>query len=211
MNLSVNCFVNSKNKYSFGSLKENMRIGEDALKSFKKEYPYIKSNTFVTMKLNQHIESDLYKNLNKKLMKLKFIYDFGVGINREYQRKNARYGSIYSIVKKAIAQRKYGNCGEESVLLVNDFKKWKEPPQMCFMEINNKKTGKCLGNHIFPVIGIKKNVDKSNPKRWGNEAVVVDPWLNVVMKSRDAIEYFKTQFCFDSKEEMASFTEINLF
>ena len=40
----------------------------------------------------------------------------------------------------------------------------------------------------------------TDPKTWGNEAVVTDPWSNIVLGARDALDYFRKIFGIDSEQ-----------
>lgn len=64
---------------------------------------------------------------------------------------------------------------------------------------------KTNGSHTFLVTGLKEGADYKNPKTWGNKAIVVDPWSNIIMNANDAIEHFKETLNFNPNSHKIRF------
>ena len=45
-------------------------------------------------------------------------------------------------------------------------------------------------SHAAILLGAKEKAEISNPKTWGNKAVIVDPWNKFVLPARDAMDYY---------------------
>ena len=95
------------------------------------------------------------------------------------------------------------NCGEQATLLQDVFlKNGKEAHLVGIYFYNNNNTSAAeddVINHGFVVSGLRADADITDPKTWGNEAVVTDPWSNVVLGAREALEYFRMMFGIDSE------------
>jgi hypothetical protein len=78
-----------------------------------------------------------------------------------------------------------GNCGEQSALAFVYLRNQKTFP-LDWMEVNNYE-------HAFVIIGRKRGSDASNPATWGNEAVICDPWRDVVAPVHSQMTYFATR------------------
>lgn len=191
------------------SLKQNLRMGEYVLKSFHKTFPkYIRSQTFVQAKIEQHRGSSRYKNLLPKLQDVADKYDVGVYELRETL--DNTYPSFEAYINKLtnlLSQRLYGNCrhknqvGQYNLLMMN------QKPHNVSMKIIHTQTGaeKPFSHHEFTVFGLKKDAKLENPATWGNKAVIVDAWRNFYMKATDALRYFEDFYGFDSTKHQMVF------
>lgn len=205
MSHSVN--VNSNSNISFGNLRQNLKTGEAVLREFKKEFPVLHSNTYLAIRRFQHQDSNKFAKILPKIQKVEQKYNQGVGLTREMTDDvfdevlsgSSSFGTYVTKLKEVLAFIKYGNCGEYSDIV--DFKLINkgENSHNIAMSFKDPKTGKerNYGKHVFTVFGFKEGAQLTNPKTWGQDAVVVDAWANIVMRSNDAIEYFKTMFCFN--------------
>ncbi len=184
MNIANSPSVNFK-----GALKTNLRAGEVALKSFKKEFPCLNSPSL----WNQRIDRT-YKKTGEFPVYLAKIY----GVIKKYEyaiwdlRKKTSQPEIsgnflkeLKIIKKEMRKTNCGNCGEISIVLYDKLRKNKLNPKAVQVDMLDTDT-----DHVFCVIGLKKGADIKNPKTWGENAVVVDGWKNFVLRAQDAmIEY----------------------
>src|SRR5574344_3134916 len=128
MILAVSSKFNVKSP-TFGSLKSNMRLGEKALQQFKKDYPYICSNTYVAMRAGEHINNPKYQTIIQNLLGVFEKYDAGVKLNRNLFYTNL--GTVkpnFETIERSVTLNNYANCGEQAVLLLKGFKGWKETP-----------------------------------------------------------------------------------
>jgi len=105
-----------------------------------------------------------------------------VTTNLEYRIKAQR---IY-LEKSAEAAQQYGcgNCGEQSAIAFVYLRQLKIFP-LDWMEVDGYK-------HAFVILGRRRGSDTANYLTWGNEAVVCDPWRDVVATVQSEATYFST-------------------
>jgi len=199
--------INSLNSnISFEGLKENLRLGEGVYKNFKKDFPVVRSNTFVDAKISEHLGSDKFKKLIPKLKHLEYKYGNGVSTERKQRRgNNFSIPEYINNLRNVLAEKKYANCGEQAQIIQYQLFQKGEKPHIISMLFKYECLGVNMNDHTFTVFGLKKGAELDNPKTWGNHAVVVDPWANIVMKSSDAIEYFKTKFLFKPERHVIQY------
>jgi hypothetical protein len=96
---------------------------------------------------------------------------------------NLRFQKIY-LEKSAVGAELYGcgNCGEQSAIAFVFLRNQKTFP-LDWMEVNNYE-------HAFVIIGRARGSDATNPITWGNEAVICDPWRDVVATVTSQKTYF---------------------
>jgi hypothetical protein len=93
--------------------------------------------------------------------------------------KNA--GSDYSYVKNisSVAHKLgSGNCGENAALSAVMLANYGVSPVETFS----------IPGHSFAVIGRDPSSEMTDPKTWGNTAVIVDPWNNIVVPVKDIVD-----------------------
>lgn len=200
---------NTNSNISFGSLKENLRLGEDVYRDFKKEFPYLRSNTFLGSKIVQYQGSDRFEKIRPKIERLADKYDLKIGENRSNFYGVDTFEEFVSNIKKIISKNKCANCGEQANIMQYELLKKSTDPHLISMEVEYPLSGmvKEYGSHEFAVFGLKKGARLDNPKTWGQEAVVVDPWVNRVMPANEAIEYYKIKLGFDSTKHTTVYDE----
>jgi hypothetical protein len=103
--------------------------------------------------------------------------------NFEYRIKAQK---IY-MEKSAAAAKKFGcgNCGEQSAIAFVFLREQKIFP-IDWMEVDGYK-------HAFVIIGRAKVSNSLDFSTWGDEAVICDPWRNVVATVQSEREYFQTR------------------
>lgn len=102
-------------------------------------------------------------------------------IQREYQKQRL-------ILEKTVANAEAygcGNCGEQSAIAFAFLRRQKTFP-LDWMEVNDYQ-------HAFVIIGRKRGSDSTDYRTWGDEAVVCDPWRDVVATVRSEASYFSTR------------------
>lgn len=199
-NTSPKAYSSPHSSPSFEGLKENLRTGEKVYREFKKEFPLLRSNTFVQSKIAQHRFSRKFKTLIPKLQQLSYSYGSGVEYSRSQIKESYPGLGVYiKDLKNVLARTKYANCGDGSHIMQFELLKKGEKPHLISMTVKDLIFGHPVknGDHEFAVFGLKKGAKLDNPKTWGNEAVVVDPWSNIVMQARDAIEEIKAKLGFE--------------
>jgi hypothetical protein len=157
------------------------------------------------MKYYEHEQNPNFKFLLGRLKNLAMTYEFGVSINRRLARLESSVTKRYLAFKSGFYNRKYANCGEEAFVLAHDFKQWKSKPEYVCMKFIDKTNKQKKRDHAFLLIGAKENAKAGDIKSWGDEAVVVDPWFNHVMKAKDAVELYQDKFLFKPNEEYLEF------
>lgn len=191
-------------------------MGEKVVKAITQKYDGYQSSSKIAMKIDypvknkrftQEFKIKLYNlclNTHKKLLTLR----------GQMGLPHCGYNYYISHLKKCLAAYKVANCGELSNLtqaeLIN---KGKTAYKLGFQIVPNegeKAVNRTCDDHTFVVFGLKENADFSNPKTWGNKAVIVDTWGNVVAKADSAIRQFQTQFNLNPKVEHLEFSDSNL-
>lgn len=106
-----------------------------------------------------------------------------VSTNLEYRIKSQR---IY-LEKSAEAAQAYGcgNCGEQSAIAFVYLRQQNIFP-LDWMEVDGYK-------HAFVIIGRRSGSDTENWATWGSEAVICDPWRDVVATVQSEATYFTTR------------------
>lgn len=187
-----------------GGLKQNLQLGEKVLRNFKSQYPYFYSNTFVKLRVGEHTDNPKYFSLIKNLVNMCNRCNAGVKANRLLFLSNLKNGKLdYNFMKRILKDENYANCGEQALLLKNEFD-LKTVPDIIRMKISGIGSDKPRFMHDFIVLGMedgKKNVNSSRPKTWSNRAVIVDSWTNIVMPAKEALEYFKSKAKLNPKVE----------
>jgi hypothetical protein len=89
--------------------------------------------------------------------------------------------------KSAAAAEQFGcgNCGEQSAIAFVYLRRQKTFP-LDWMEVNDYE-------HAFVIIGRKRGSDTTDARTWGDEAVICDPWRDVVATVRSEANYFSTR------------------
>lgn len=191
---------------SFGSLKAQKSLGEKMMKEYRKNYPqYFHSNTLVTSFIIRHNGDRAFKPINKNLQSLADRYNEEIdNVRKKYGGNYDSWSSFIDDLKRAVLSENAANCGEQAFLMQDVFLKNGEEAHNVCMTFYTKKD-KIYGNHSFVVSGLSRNADIANPKTWGNEAVVTDPWSNVVLGAREAIDYFRKILGFNPKYHRETF------
>ena len=183
-------------KAKFLSFGVNNQL-ENNLKLAQESYDYVKSlNLFSTTKdidedsFNKSRFADDYSlsDFKHKLM--------GDRIFLDRQRKGTSIEDFVTITSKYAPSMHMGNCTENAVLAAKYLAENKKNTNFAligaFSEIEDKDEfysnpldyykNKVRTNtdHVFVIVGLDKNADLSNPSTWGKEAVIVDPWGDIV-------------------------------
>ena len=195
---------------SFGSLKAQKSLGEKMMKEYRRNYPqYFHSNTLVESFITRHNGDRAFKPVNKNLQSLADRYNEEIeNVRKKYDGNYDSWGSFIDDLKRAVLSENAANCGEQALLMQDVFLKNGEEAHNVCMTFYTKED-KIYGNHAFVVSGLSRNADIANPKTWGNEAVVTDPWSNVVLGAREAIDYFRKIFGFNPKYHRETFEQID--
>jgi hypothetical protein len=96
-------------------------------------------------------------------------------------------GQKIYLEKSAEAAQQYGcgNCGEQSAIAFVYLRQLKIFP-LDWMEVNDYE-------HAFVIVGRRRGSDPTDYATWGDEAVVCDPWRDVVATVKSEANYFSTR------------------
>lgn len=209
------------NQISFQGLKENLRLGERVLKEFKKEYPYLRSDTFLCLhryqvrKLGPIKYDGILQNASGAI----------VGCSKEIKAARTKIKSIFmtseipinflnyiSMIKRYIIANKFANCGEISDIIQVKLLEKGEKSRCVNIKITEaveKRAERGFGDHSFTVFGLKRGAIMTMPNTWGREAVIIDGWSNTVLPAKEALEHFKCILDFNPKKDTLVFKEDN--
>ena len=201
---------------NFGSLKTRRRLAEKMMREYRKSYPKpFCSNTLIDSFILRHNRDNAFIAINRKLKVLMRKYGEKIDIVRtKYNYEHQSWSEYVEELKKAVLSENAANCGEQAILMQDIFLRNGEEAHNVDMFIYRKKNifgrYKLYKDHSFIVTGLDKGADIREPKTWGNEAVVVDPWCNIVLGAREAIDYFKKILNFNSKHHRTVFESADI-
>lgn len=183
---------NSLNTVSFGSIKPQMRAAEMVLKTFNKEMGPIKSSTKIDTKISSHNSNEKYSEIIEclKIIKDKLFRQIDTPeVDDLYGKSYKSFGEAAETFKAHIKNNDgKTNCREIPIIIMNMLQK-KGIKSECF-EMSPQIMG-AGGSHSSVVIGLKKNADISKPSTWGNKAIIIDGWKNIVLKAQDGLRLLK--------------------
>lgn len=196
MNISFN------NQLGFLGLKTNLRIGQNVLQEFSRDFPKRpRSFTRIDAKILEHSDDPKYKDIIEKLCKLSSKYRSEhqeIMMERIYHPYGPKdkFTRIFDETKEF----GYANCDEQAMMIYDKLRKRDITAYNIDMSFINRDDV-VKKNHIFTVFGVKEGSKVSDIKTWGNEAVVVDAWSNVAMGIKEAEAYFKKMLSYKPEEE----------
>ena len=196
-------------------VNQNLRLGEKVLKEFKREYPYLKSNSMINVRMKRFQVGmkcvakrdgvERFAEVNRKWQDLAPMLK-GKSVVTGFNIFNMRNSYFLNknkldFLTNYMGKEKTANCRECSFVIYDKLKKLGLEPQNVKIEVIDTNLDKVVDNHAFTVFGLSKNADIAKPHSWGKNAVIVDAWSNIVKKSQDALEYMKTLFNPESGEK----------
>ncbi len=195
--------MNSQDEVTFcGGLKAQKLICEKMMKIYKEEFPYrLCSNSYTAQLITRHslkINPTGTMNIEEKFAPIAWkILDNKV-IERHTEkitdlRKNYRSTSDTIGLKSAVKSTRAANCGEQSSILLSIFEQNKLSAKKISIDYEVYKDFELIysTDHSFIVSGMAKGADTKKPSTWGNNAVIVDPWSNVILEAKEGLEHFK--------------------
>lgn len=204
---------NKVNNIAFKGVKQNLRTGEAVLKDFRKEFNFqIKSNTHIFRKMLQHCCKPNGEMLWKKLSPINNRIFFEIqNMKTELKGFYLSVDNFVDQLKQKIKLTKHGNCNEQAEIIKQKFIKrgYKAYNVGIIITVNETKKIRDCGEHVFTVFGLKENADLTKPSTWGNKAVIVDPWVNIVMKAHDGLKYIKRYMFFNSETTTLHYGDVS--
>lgn len=99
-------------------------------------------------------------------------------------RRNLPIDKFVKVTVEKAPRLKVGNCTDQAILVANYLIEKKGIDNValvcCSMKGQNPLNPDELEKHVFAVVGLDKNAKLSDPSTWGNKAVVLDPWSDIV-------------------------------
>ena len=163
----------------------------------------------------EHENDPKYENLNKELRKLSRKISNEIFNVRESI--DFYYGPLEKFMERKMPlfkSRGVANCGEVSSAILYYLKQKGEDAHKIHIQIKKKlfkkPENRLFSDHSFVVIGLKKDAKLTDPKTWGNNAVIVDAWNGVVGKAKEVLDQYQRMFKFNPKKEKIIFTCMDL-
>ncbi|MDD3013129.1 MAG: hypothetical protein PHC34_05445 [Candidatus Gastranaerophilales bacterium] len=200
--------VNFNSSISFEGIKPTIRVGEEVVRSIRKDLPGLKSCTMIVTKMEQHednikydeVRNKLYNLIKKKLPGISYFRKCGYILNDKLKERVIRLGNADCEVHSDIVKLELTKRGENANLVefnIIDTESGKRP--------YNRRS---CNDHSFVVLGMKKDASFKDPKTWGTKAVIVDSWAGIVENAFDAIERYKLMIKFDPEIEELVFKKV---
>lgn len=196
---------------SFGNLKPSIRIGEQEIYEFYREFPNIISTTKLASRLSNIKQSNMPYELRLNLHMLLKRLDLKITSQRlKYYRPD--YDDFLRILPIAIKKSGLANCGEMSAIIQNKMLKKDIECHQVSMFIKNDKQKRDFIDHAFLIINLNPKSKLKNPKTWGNKAVIIDPWFKECAPAIEMISKYKMFFKLDeNNREKFVFRDSNFF
>lgn len=190
---------------STGDKYKFLALGKSIVDEFNSSYPNVKSSSMVDIQARQaKSHNPVYAAIMEKLA-IKYTDKYVEMLENIPLSAYYSNDSYINKIKQNIKDYNLANCGERAFLVQDELNK-KEIPNMV-IEIGGKKN---YQSHVFNVIGMDKNADSSNPDTYGDNAIVIDTWLNKVMPFKEAVEFYHKYFLYDENGSKMTFTQDNL-
>lgn len=207
----------------FRGFQEDLKLSEDIVKDIRRMH--IQSDTYLDLRIAQReiaAQQGDKRSLKilPKLCKLnQEIYsrtlqfrDALYGKKLANEEKFQNYDEFASILKKYMVKGKVANCAEQAYLAQAKLKSHNKDSKAIYAHIHDKRTDdyRINGQHVFLVLGLDKNAKISEPKTWGTNAIIVDPWSGLVKRANQGLKTIKDLFIFDSQKEYIVFEDGDL-
>lgn len=154
--------VNSDHTQFKGGLRQNLRLGDEVLREFNREFGRVKSYTYINTKMNYHLNDDRYVPIVPKLKRVLSKYEKGVIASRNLIDYYSEYCSSLSDgvkrIKQVLKSNPFANCGEQAYIIKDALCKKGENAQRVHLTILDKKG--------FEEFGLKQKIKAENLKKW---------------------------------------------
>lgn len=201
--------TNIPHNIPFYGIKKELQLGEKILRSLSREFPEgLVSNTKLRIRILNHQNDPKFQPVIKKARMMEDLYSEIICEMRETKRQDYdTFEEHIEQLKTHVKQHKAANCGECALLVRSELNKLGIKSKNYILEVVNKSpySPTNYGNHVFTVFNIPQNATE-NPKTWGNKAIIVDFWANIVMKAQNAIEYYQNIFGFKPQQHIIEYT-----
>lgn len=128
-----------------------------------------------TGEMRLYVDKQIQSAINSDDSPVASELDFNLKFQKIYLEKSAQGAELYGC----------GNCGEQSAIAYMYLKQQKTFP-LDWMEVNNYQ-------HAFVIIGRAPRSDTRNAATWGDDAIICDPWRDVVATVKSQMTYFASR------------------
>lgn len=181
---------------TFGNLRSQKLLGEKILQSIYNEIGPFKSASKLSARITALDRKGAFKENPMFGFNLRYIVNEmmeAIYINDDFLYKQSGvkvFDDVDSYCKELkgniIKKKNKANCWEQMVLVFNELQKSGEIPHPFKMGLYFNETWQA--DHFTVVFGLKKAADITNPKTWGQKAVIVDSWLGFADSAKNGIE-----------------------
>lgn len=202
--------------------RKNILIGERFLKLFNSSYPRLHSNSALEFKILKIKDNPRYQKILPKIVEIadkyfnKELSSIRIKMYKHYFTNLNSFETLslkINTLKKLIQKYNCADCGERAEILQYNLLSNGIKAHKITMEVKNKSLLKRfnndMNNHSFVVIGMKDGAILTNPKTWGNKAVIVDAWSKICLPAKDALQYFETLLNFNPNQNIIKYKTIN--
>lgn len=164
------------------NLQENLKIGNEVLCEFRKEFGYPHSDTYAGQ-IKYNGNNSKYSILHNRIEDV--ISEYYIDIMSSL-RTIPHYDKNIKNLTKNVMNTNAANCYEQSYIIQNKLIQRGINAIRIATEIENADNKRYFTDHVFVAFGFDEisNLNKA-PKYWGKNVVVVDSWANIVASAAD--------------------------
>lgn len=183
-------------------INENLKIGKQVLESFNKTFPAVESHSMAQLQLLKTANPQAKKSLVAQCQEL--CSRVGAMKDEVYGKTYKSFNEYVTALKQSIKKYNVADCGHRSDVVIGSLNPHGRTAQKIEMVVLDS-AGNQKSNHIFPVMAMKKDANINKPETWGDNAVIIDAWANIVMKAEEGINYLKKFVNFTPQNEQVKF------
>ena len=186
---------------SFKGLHENIALGKEVTRAFREEFGRLHSNSWVETLIFRRND---FWDTPYETFKLKAKYHCECRTlrgenNAFYKADFGSYQDFIERLKLRMKQLKFGNCGEQSYIINNMLEKKGIQVKQLLLNLYLKGLNKAEQTgvrHCVNIIDYAEPFKFSRPNKWGENAVIIDPWgiTSGVIKAKDASAFYSNLF-----------------
>ncbi len=181
-----NFFKNRKKKSSYTSYKEIFKLAEEAGRYARQQI--VKGSS---QPKNNDLEKEYFNALKKSVEQIR---DLSVEALKDNLQLDAnKLISYYESVISTTSKYSLGNCAElafqafDYILYATE-----DMDSQVYAEIYGVEGP--YGDHAVMILNRPRHSDPSDPKTWGNETVICDPWTGIVYNALKYQSKLKTSY-----------------
>lgn len=203
-------YSSSKNsQQTFCSIKPTIRVGENALREFRTEYPRLVSTARIQLRAfnlgNDPKYGDIKYCITNFINKKQVIYE-----TQKKQRKLDSFDNLITLLVKEFTNSKLAQCTEMTEVVQYNLLKKGIKADLVGIKIYGD-TYKPCEEHCFILLNIAPKGQFRNPSTWGSKAVIIDPLLGECKPAKEMLLRYETLFKIDKKKDRVYFIPNNFF